>query len=185
MVERASPFSTEVTGTARDVTVAPVPRGSLWQVAAWPDTFTAIEARLAEACSCAAPAPGRAIQTSDGRLLIRTEPLKWWVMGADGAECPLTPGPDEAVILDMGHDQAGIALTGDGAVEVLKRMVSIDLRDGAFPDLAFATTQMHHMITKVLRRDADGSRSYQVMVMRSYGDDLREIVEHHLHSIGE
>lgn len=185
MVERASPFAAEVTGTARDVVASAAPRGSLWQVAAWPDTFEAIETDLAKACGCAAPGPGKAVRTGDGRLLIRIEPLKWWIIGADGADCPLMPEADAGAWLDMGHDQAGICLIGTGAVDVLKRMVSLDLREDAFADLSFATTQMHHMITRVLRQDWDGVPAYQVMVMRSYADDLREIIAHHLHSIGD
>ncbi len=44
---------------------------------------------------------------------------------------------------------------------------ALDLREAAFPDLTFASTQMHHMITKVLRRDRDGAARYEVWVMRS------------------
>ena len=182
MVDRASPFAADLAGAAQGVTLSAVPRGSLWQVACWPETFNEIEGALTEACGCPAPAPGRMAVTGTGGLLIRTEPLKWWVTGEDGADCPLTPSPDHGAWLDMSHDQAAIALQGENAAEILKRMVSLDLRDAAFPDLSFASTQMHHMITKVLRRDRDGQAAYQVMVMRSYADDLREIVQHHLHN---
>lgn len=181
MVERASPFAADIAGEATGVSVSAVARGSLWQVAAWPDTFGSVEAALADACGCAAPGPGRANETSDGRLLIRVEPLKWWILGPDGADSPLRPDQKEGAWLDMSHDQAAIVLTGDRSAEILKRMVSLDLREAAFPDLCFASTQMHHMITKVLRRDRDGVNAYQVMVMRSYADDLREIIAHHLH----
>ena len=184
MAERASPFAAAVEGAAQGVSIREVPRGSLWQVACWPGTFGEIEAALASECGCAAPAPGRMVETADGRLLIRTEPLKWWIAGPDGAACPLTPSADHGAWLDMGHDQAGVEITGENAVELLKRMVSLDLRDAAFPDLSFASTQMHHMITKVLRRDSDGVPGYQVWVMRSYADDLREIAAHHAHNMG-
>ncbi len=43
---------------------------------------------------------------------------------------------------------------------------------------------MHHMITRVLRRDAGEVPRYEVMVMRSYADDLREIAAHHLAHFG-
>lgn len=183
MAERASPFAAEVTGLAEGVTISAAPRGSLWQVAAWPDSFAKIEARLAKACKVDAPGPGRISVTGDGRDLIRVEPLKWWVRGPEGAECPLKPKVNDGVCLDLGHDQAGVVVEGAQAAELLKRMVSIDLRDAAFPDLSFASTHMHHMITKVLRKDGDGPR-YEVWVMRSYADDLREIAQHHLHHFG-
>lgn len=181
MAERAAPFTKAPAGSADGVTMDAPARGSIWQIAAWPDSFAEIEAALAEACGCAAPAPGQAVEATDSRLLIRTEPLKWWVLGPDGAECPLMPEPDQGVWLDMSHDQAAITLSGSNAAEILKRMVSLDFRDAAFPNLSFATTHMHHMITKVLRRDTGDTPGYEVMVMRSYADDVREITEHHLH----
>ncbi|MEO1492696.1 MAG: sarcosine oxidase subunit gamma [Pseudomonadota bacterium] len=183
-MDRASPFAEPIADAARHgVTLTAVPRGSLWQIAAWPDSFGEIETALAKTCGCAAPAPGRAVKTEDDRLLIRVEPLKWWVVGPDGAECPLSPDPEQGAWLDMSHDQAGIAVEGKGADELLKRFVSIDLRERAFPDLSFATTQAHHMITRVLRRDLAGTPRYEVLVMRSYGDNLHEILAHHLHRL--
>ncbi|MEM7057441.1 MAG: hypothetical protein AAF557_07625 [Pseudomonadota bacterium] len=184
MAERAIPFTAAATGSADGVSMDTPARGSIWQIAAWPETFETIESDLAKVCGCAAPGPGKALETLDGHLLIRTEPLKWWVLGPDGAECPLTPNPEDGVWLDMSHDQVSIALTGPNAAEILKRMVSIDVRDHAFPNLSFATTHMHHMITKVLRRDDGDTPRYEVMVMRSYADDLREITQHHLHHFG-
>lgn len=184
MAERASPFAAEVSGEANGLTLSAVQRGSLWQVAAWPETFAEVEAALTKACKCDAPAPGKIVPGSNGRDVIRTEPLKWWIRGKDGAACPLKLKPAAGAWLDMSHDQAGLAIEGAQASELLKRMVSLDLRDAAFPDLTFASTQMHHMITKVLRKDAGDAPRYEVWVMRSYADDLREIAEHHLHHFG-
>ncbi|MEM7188689.1 MAG: hypothetical protein AAF439_03680 [Pseudomonadota bacterium] len=183
MAERASPFAAPVMGEATGVRLSTPPRGSLWQVACWAEQFDQIEKALALECGCAEPAPGQIVETKDGRLLIRVEPLKWWIIGPDGAECPLKPEPDFGAWLDMAHDQATVTLTGPNAAEILKRMVSIDVRDAAFPNMSYATTHMHHMITRVLRIDTD-EPSYQVMVMRSYADDLREITQHHLAHFG-
>lgn len=188
MAERASPFAAAVSGERAGVRLTALPRGSLWQVVCWPETYDAVRDALAGALDCPAPPPGRVsvgVSSFGGdRLLVRVEPLKWWVIGPDGADCPLTPGPDQGAWLDMSHDQAGIAVEGESAAELLKRLVSIDLREGAFPDLSFATTLAHHMITRVLRQDRDGAPCYQVMVMRSYADDLRELLAHHLAHFG-
>lgn len=184
MADRASPFAEPVHGDRAGITLTAPPRGSLWQIAAWPETFTAVEASLTNACGCDAPAPNRAVETSGGGLAIRIEPLKWWVLGPDGADCPARPDPDQGAWLDMSHDQATIAIAGTEAAELLKRVVSIDLRAHSFDNLGFATTQAHHMITRVLRRDAGATPRYEVMVMRSYADDLREILEHHLAHFG-
>ncbi len=184
MAERASPFAAPVASERAGITLSQPPRGSLWQIAAWPDTYASVEASLAGACGCEAPAPGIAAAATDGRLLIRVEPLKWWVLGDDGATCPLRLEPDQGAWLDMSHDQATIAVTGSKSAEFLKRLVSIDLRAHGFPDLSFATTQAHHMITRVLRRDHAGTPRYEVMVMRSYANNLHEILGHNLNQFG-
>lgn len=183
MVERASPFAEPVAGDRAGITLAEVPRGSLWQVACWPESFSAVESALAAACGRPAPGPGRMVRTAGGRWLVRVEPLKWWIIGPDGGECPVTLDAEQGTCLDLSHDQAGIAIAGAEAVELLKRLVSLDLREAAFPNLSFATTEMHHMITRVLRNDDDGPR-YQIWVMRSYADTLREAVQHHLAQFG-
>lgn len=179
MVERASPFAEDVQAERAGITLSAVPRGTVWQVACWADTFDAVESELGTACGCTMPAPGQIAATSDGRSVIRVEPLKWWIIGPEGAECPLQPGPDQGAWLDLSHDQAAISIQGTNAAELVKRMVSIDLREAAFPDQSYATTEMHHMITRVLRQDTDGP-CYQVWVMRSYADTLREIAAEHL-----
>lgn len=183
MVDRSSPFTAPVNAARAGLTLSTPDRGSLWQIACWPESFDAVEKSLAMACGCPAPAPNRVSVTADDRLLIRVEPLKWWVIGPDGADCPLQPEPDQGAWIDMSHDQASIAVEGEDAAELLRRLVSIDLRDSAFGDLSFATTQAHHMITRVLRRDAAVPR-YEVMVMRSYADDLHELLAHHLAAFG-
>ena len=184
MAERASPFAAPVAGARGGLRLAPLPRGSLWQVACWPDAFEIVQTALAEALGCQAPPPGRVAPASDDCLLVRVEPLKWWVIGPDGAECPLTPGPDQGAWLDMSHDQAGVAVEGEGAAELLKRIVPIDLREQSFPDGSWATTLAHHMITRVLRRDRDGAPRYEVLVMRSYADELHALLSEHLALFG-
>lgn len=183
MAERASPFATTVAESMSGIRLSALPRGSVWQVACWPETFDEMEGQIVAAFRCTAPAPGRVVSTEDDRLLIRVEPLKWWIIGPDGAECPLAPGPDRGATLDLSHDQAGIAVEGIAAAELLKRLVSIDLRERAFPDLSYATTLAHHMITRVLRRDR-GTPCYEVMVMRSYADDLHGLLANHLAQFG-
>lgn len=184
MAERASPFAGAVSAGRAGVRLASLPRGSLWQVACWPDAYEGVGGALGEALGCEGPAPGRIAIGSEDRLLIRVEPLKWWIIGPDGADCPVTPGPDQGAWLAMSHDQAGIAVEGEEAAELLKRFVSIDLRERSFPDLSYATTLAHHMITRVLRRDRDGVPRYEVLVMRSYADDLHGLLAEHLALFG-
>jgi heterotetrameric sarcosine oxidase gamma subunit len=184
MAERASPFAAPIAGDRSGIRLSVLPRGSLWQVACWPESFAEVRNAVAEALDCEPPAPGRVSRGKDGRLLVRIEPLKWWVLGEDGAECPLKPDPVRGAWLDMSHDQGGLAVEGENAAELLKRLVPIDLRECSFPDLSYAATMAHHMITRVLREAEDSGPRYRVMVMRSFADDLRQILEHHLAHFG-
>lgn len=187
MVERNSPFSAAFAGERAGIALSPARRAALWQVACWPATHGAVRGALASALDCEIPAPGRAACAPDGRLLVRVEPLKWWIFGPEGpecAECPVMPDAAEGSWLDLSHDQAGIDISGESAAELLKRLVSIDLRENAFPDLSFATTMAHHMITRILRHDQDGVPGYRVLVMRSFADDLRGILGQHLAHFG-
>src|SRR5690606_27434969 len=99
-------------------------------------------------------------------------------------DCPVRPGADKGAWLDMSHDQAGVAVAGENSAELLKRLVPIDLRERSFPDLSCAATMAHHMITRVLRHDEEGAPCYRVLVMRSYADDLRQLLQHHLAHFG-
>lgn len=184
MVERSFPFAAEVTGDRAGVRLSALPPGSIWQIACWPETHDEVRDALARALGCAAPPPGRVARGPDGRLLVRVEPLKWWVFGPDGADCPLRPEPGQGAWLDMSHDQAGVIVTGKNAAELLKRLIPIDLRERSFPDLSHATTLAHHMITRVLRQDENDVPSYRVLVMRSYADELRQLLGHHLAHFG-
>lgn len=184
MAERSLPFAVEVAGDRAGIRLSALPRGSLWQIACWPEGHEEVRDALASALSCEAPPPGRVARAPDGRLLVRVEPLKWWVFGPDDADCPVTPGPDRGAWLDMSHDQAGISVAGENAAELLKRLLPIDLRERSFPDLSYAATMAHHMITRVLRHDEDGAPCYRVLVMRSYADVLRQTLEHHLAQFG-
>ena len=181
MVERASPFPIAPRFVRDGLTIGEVSRGCLWQIAAWPDTFIEVQAALAQACGCAAPEPGQIARGARGRL-VRVEPLKWWAISAEGAQCPYAPDAGQGASLDISHDQAGISIKGARSRDLLSRLVPIDLRDRSFPDGSFATTQCHHMITRVLRED-EGAPAFEVLVMRSYAADLAEIVHHHAHML--
>ncbi len=184
MAERASPFAGAVDTEAHGIAVSAPPRGSCWQIACWPESFARTEAALADALGADAPQPGRVSLGTASRRLIRVEPLKWWVLGADGAACPIGLAAEDGAVLDLSHDQAALEVAGPHAAEMLKRFVSIDLRDRAFPDLSYATTMAHHMIVRVLRQDRNGMATYEVMVMRSYANDLAEILKEHLEHFG-
>ena len=63
-----------------------IPDLILSQIAAWTDTIEQVAKTAADTAGCdTAPAPNKAI-VGKHATLIRTEPLKWWVIGAVAAE---------------------------------------------------------------------------------------------------
>ncbi len=145
------------------------PVGALWQVAAWPDRLGAVAAALAEAAGVAeAPGPGRSA-AGPPACLIRTEPLKWWLLGAAGLAAPAIPVED-GTVLDLSHARARIALEGPAAPDLLARLVAVDLRPARFPEGAVAATGVHGVGLLIARV----GEAYELFVPRSYARDTLE-----------
>ena len=134
---------------------------SLWQVAAWPETAAAVAARL----------------QGEAGAVVRVGPLKWWVIDGGRPAFPV----EEAVTVDLSHDQTPIRIAGRDAEALLSRIVALDLRESAFPVGAFAATGGHHMMLKLRRADTD---AFELFVMRSFARNLWETLESHAIQFG-
>ncbi len=113
----------------------------LHQVAAWPDTVNTAGAALAGSVGTdALPGPGQAIETG-GVAVLRTEPLKWWIVGA------MAPPLDSSIgaVLDLSHSRTRIRVTGPDATALLNRFLPLDLRESAFPRGSVASSALHHV----------------------------------------
>ena len=151
------------------VTLTEVKDLQLKQIAAWPDTMTVVGAKAAAAVGCdSAPGPCKSSNGNNG-VLIRIEPLKWWVLG--NAELPeLTSA--EGATLDASHSRTCIRIEGPNAKDLLNRFLPIDLRDEAFADGAVASTAFHHVgITLIRRGDA-----YEMFIPRGFALSLWELL---------
>jgi heterotetrameric sarcosine oxidase gamma subunit len=134
---------------------------SLWQVAAWPESAAAVAARL----------------QGEAGAVVRLGPLKWWVI--DGGRPAFAV--EEAVTLDLSHEQTPIRVAGRDAEALMARVVALDLRESAFPVGAFAATGGHHLMLKVRRTAPD---AFEVFVMRSFARHLWETLESHAVQFG-
>ena len=80
------------------------------QIAAWPSTIESINLKLANFINATnAPSFNKALSNKD-RHILRTEPLKWWVIGVDNIEIE----SEEAVIVDFSHAFTVIEVKGFG-----------------------------------------------------------------------
>ena len=151
------------------VTLTEVKDLRLQQVAAWPETLAAVGAKAAAAVGCSeAPGPGHSCSGSNG-VLIRLEPLKWWVLG--DVELPEL-NSDEGATLDASHSRTCVRIEGANAKDLLNRFLPIDFREEAFADGAVASTAFHHVgVTLIRRGDA-----YEMFLPRGFALSLWELM---------
>lgn len=139
----------------------------LHQVAAWPDTLDTVAEQAADMAGVeAAPGPCEAAAGTQG-VLLRIEPLKWWLYGVNATAIK----PEEGATLDLSHSRTHLRLTGPEARACLTRLVPIDLRDGSFPAGAVAATAMHH-VGVTLWRSRDG---FELFLPRGFALTLWEV----------
>ncbi len=124
----------------------------------------ALSAALKKAHGMAAPAPGRATGKAGERAL-------WF-----GNRMILLQGPatdaalaDHAAVVDQSDAWAVVNISGAGAVDVLARLVPLDLRAGTFKRGHTARSQLGHMNASITRT---GPESFQIMVFRSMAGTL-------------
>lgn len=150
------------------VSLAEISNLVLHQVAAWPDTVAAVGTMAAGMAGAdTAPGPGRATAGSNGALL-RVEPLKWWLYGAEAEALDAQQG----AILDLSHSRSHLRITGTDARLCLNRLVSLDLRERSFPAGAVGSTVLHH-VSITLWRSSDG---FELFVPRGFAVSLWEVL---------
>lgn len=148
------------------VTMTEVSNLCMSQIACWPDTLAAVGQQAAEMADCdAAPKPGRANDGSQGSLL-RIEPLKWWLFGAEAAELDAEQGNT----LDISHSRTHLRITGDEATTLLNRHLPIDLREDSFPVGSVASTAYHHVGVTLWRSE----QGYELFLPRGFAVSLWE-----------
>ncbi len=137
---------------------------SAWLIAAWPERLTETGAAAAKAAGVdAAPGPG-ASATGPGGTLLRAEPLKWLLVGEDETARPALDAAD-GTVLELSHARTAIHVSGPKALDLMARMVPLDLRPAVFPEGSVANTGLHHLGVTILARDG----GFDILVLRSFG----------------
>jgi sarcosine oxidase subunit gamma len=140
------------------------PIASVWLLAAWPERLAKTATAAAKAAGVkAAPGPGQSA-TGEGGTLLRTEPLKWLLISESDTPRPALPEAD-GTVLELSHARTVIHVSGPKALDLMARMVPLDLRPAAFPEGAAANTTLHHLGVTVLARDG----GFDILVLRSFG----------------
>ena len=147
------------------------PLASLWLIAAWPERLAETGVVAAQATGvAAAPGPG-ASATGPGGTLLRVEPLKWLLVSEDEIAAP-TIDPTDGAVLELSHARTVIHVSGPKSLDLMARMVSLDLRPAAFPEGSVANTGLHHVGVTILACDG----GFDILVLRSFGLAVWEIL---------
>jgi heterotetrameric sarcosine oxidase gamma subunit len=140
--------------TVGRVTLAEVALPRMTSVAPFGGKDKAV-ARALKSMGLTFPAPGTTVTTGEAEILW-TSRGQAFLIGPDPA-----PLADAAALTDQGDGWAALALSGDGAVEVLARLVPVDC--AALAPCASIRTQLTHM-NLILTRQAKG---FRLLVFRS------------------
>ncbi len=145
----------------------------LLQLAAWPATVSDVGAAGALALGLPeASGPGRAVISDQGAML-RTEPLKWWLISKDSREFSQVDVQAElGCLLDLSHSKAWLQIGGERAAELLNHFVAIDLRRDRFGPGAVAATSFHHVGVTLWREE----NAFNLFLPRSYAVSLWELL---------
>jgi len=141
---------------------------TLSQVAAWPDTLAAAGAKAAKAVG-AKEAPGPCASAAGKKgVVLRIEPLKWWIVGASAPKLD----PKQGSSLDLSHSRTRVRVSGPEAATFLNRFIPLDLRDQSFPAGTVASTAMHHVGVTLWRSEA----GYELLLPRGFALSLWEVM---------
>ncbi|MBY6139230.1 sarcosine oxidase subunit gamma [Leisingera daeponensis] len=138
--------------------------GAMWAIAPFNGQLKVLGKALEAAHGMAFPAPNRATGKAGSRAV-------WF--GRDMALL-MGPAPDaglakHAALTDQSDAWAVVRLEGQGAEDVLARLVPVDLRPQVFKRGHTARTELKHMMASVTRT---GPQSFQIMVFRSMAKTL-------------
>lgn len=86
-----------------------------------------------------------------------------------------TPSPPTEAV-DLTHGLTLLRLTGPNAPDLLARVCALDLSDAMTPDATLRRCPVAGLGVTLVRDDTDGERSYLLLVDRSYGQSLAEVL---------
>ena len=158
--------------TLGTVTLAEVDVGPITSIAVFPGGGKAVAKGL-RTLGLAMPEPN-AFAEKKGARIVWTGREQAFLMGAE------PPALEGAALTDQSDGWAVLGLSGAGAVDVLARLVPVDLRLAAFPVGQVLRTQLNHMNVVILRI---GDHAFEVLVFRSMARTAWHELETTMHMV--
>lgn len=175
MVDRHTTFSGQ-TSIGTSVVVAEIPLGHLMQLAGWDGFDGALSATLANTTL---------VPPHDMQGSMRQNQTTLWRIAPDrvliGSEQPLDLRDLTTLIdivgLDLSHARVKLRIDGDGATDLLARLVPVDVSLKAFPVDTFVQTSMHHVGVLI---DRVSETQFDILVPRNWSRAILDIMRVHL-----
>mgnify|MGYP001386823480 FL=1 len=142
--------------TLGTVTLAEVEVGPITSVAVFPGGAKAVAKGL-KTLGLTMPDPNTFTEKKDVRIVWTGRDQAFLMGGAP-------PDLEGAALTDQSDGWAVLGLSGAAAVDVLARLVPVDLRLAAFPVGRAIRTQLNHMNVVILRV---GDHAFEILVFRS------------------
>ena len=158
--------------TLGTVTLAEVEVGPITSVAVLPGGAKAVAKGL-KTLGLAMPEPNSFAEKKGARIVWTGRDQAFLT----GVEPPALEG---AALTDQSDGWAALALTGAGAVDVLSRLVPVDLRLAAFPVGRAIRTQLNHMNVMILRA---GDHAFEILGFRSMARTAWHELETTMHMV--
>ena len=139
----------------------------LTQAAVWPDSINKVGSYIANHLNLNEYAPPNKAIVNNSVVMMRIEPLKWWIIGS---EVPMLSS-DDGTLLDLSHSFTNLEISGPSASLFLNRHLPLDLREKYFPVNSVASSAIHHVSVKLWRSDT----GYHLFIPRGFALSLWEI----------
>lgn len=147
-----------------DCTLSEVASASMTLLSSYKGKEKQLGAALKAAHGMAFPAPNRSTGKAGARCV-------WF---GQGQGMLIGPTPDKSLarygaVVDQSDGWAVVRLEGMGAVDVLARLTSLDLRESQFKRGQTARSELHHMMVSITRV---GNQAFDIMAFRSMAKTL-------------
>ena len=139
----------------------------LTQAAVWPDSINKVGSYIANHLNFSEYAPPNKAIVNNSVVMMRIEPLKWWIIGSD---VPMLSS-DDGTLLDLSHSFTYLKISGPSDSLFLNRHLPIDLREKYFSVNSVASSAIHHVSVKLWRSDS----GYHLFIPRGFALSLWEI----------
>ena len=166
-LESNYPVGNNPTNNESQLQLSEIKNLQLTQAAVWPDSINKVGSYIANHLNLNEYAPPNKAIVNNSVVMMRIEPLKWWIIGSD---VPMLSS-NEGTSLDLSHSLTHLEISGPSASLFLNRHLPIDLREKYFPVNSVASSAIHHVSVKLWRSDS----GYHLFIPRGFALSLWEI----------